>query len=371
LPADFFSTRPGCDFDRTGTACGNVWSSASIDPERGLLFIASSNCDTDDFPETVPPPPPMPPYDRALFALRLDGDAAWVWRPDEVDNADLSFGGVPNLFQINIGGAMRDVVGIGNKNGTYYAIDRDGVNEINGVTAQDPPESRNPMLPYWQTKVVQGGAIGGIIVSAAVVPPERKVFFSTAPGDTELEIFDPQRPTAHALNLEDGTIAWEKGKPEDKEDVFPSFAPTGAVPGVVFMGTLVVATINVFDSEDGTLLNQLDSTAQPTGVASVPAVAGGMLFVGGGSGELGRPRDCAADPFSAYCTALIDTPLSAFCVRGTLGCEEAPACNDGNPCTYDFREGGECRSENAADGLDCGANRGHCSAGQCVVQPAS
>jgi len=30
LPEDFFATRPGCDFDRTGTQCGNVWSSVAI-----------------------------------------------------------------------------------------------------------------------------------------------------------------------------------------------------------------------------------------------------------------------------------------------------------------------------------------------------
>jgi outer membrane protein assembly factor BamB len=27
LDASFFATRPGCDFDRTPTGCGNVWSS--------------------------------------------------------------------------------------------------------------------------------------------------------------------------------------------------------------------------------------------------------------------------------------------------------------------------------------------------------
>src|SRR5262249_4187830 len=73
LPADFFATRPGCNFDRTGTSCGNVWSSVALDARRGLLYIASSNCDTDNDPNTPDPSPPQPQYDEALFALHLDG----------------------------------------------------------------------------------------------------------------------------------------------------------------------------------------------------------------------------------------------------------------------------------------------------------
>ncbi len=61
------------------------------------------------------------------------------------------------------------MVGVGVKDGTYYLLDRDGVNESTGVVE-----------PYWQTKVVPGGAIGGIIASAAV--GEGKVLFSTAIG---------------------------------------------------------------------------------------------------------------------------------------------------------------------------------------------
>ena len=79
LPAGFSATRPGCDFPRRRTGCGNVWSSPALDPDRGWLFIASSNCDVDDDPATPPPTtdpddPTMPPYDEAVFALDLDGN---------------------------------------------------------------------------------------------------------------------------------------------------------------------------------------------------------------------------------------------------------------------------------------------------------
>jgi hypothetical protein len=101
-----------------------------------------------------------------------------------------------------------------------------------------------------------------------------------------------------------------------------------------------------------------------------------MMFTGGGVGELGRPRDCtlAANQFTAYCTAVVDTPLSAFCIRGTLGCEDEPSCNDNNPCTYDFRgDDGDCKAENAPDTIDCrtAGQNGRCSSGNCVPLPTA
>ena len=99
----------------------------------------------------------MPPYDEAIFALALDGTPAWRWRPREVDNLDYDFGAVPNLFTIDVDGTPRDVVGVGGKDGTYYVIDRDGVNARSGVSWDDPDPAG---LPYWATNVVPGGDAG-------------------------------------------------------------------------------------------------------------------------------------------------------------------------------------------------------------------
>ena len=43
LPADFFSTRPGCDHPRNKNGCGNVWSSPAVDVDRQQIFFGSSN----------------------------------------------------------------------------------------------------------------------------------------------------------------------------------------------------------------------------------------------------------------------------------------------------------------------------------------
>ncbi len=73
-----------------------------------------------------------------------------------------------------------DVVGIGNKDGTYYVVDRDGVND---PQRRQVERSRSVGLPYWATNVVPGGAIGGIIATASVDEATRRVFFSTAPAN--------------------------------------------------------------------------------------------------------------------------------------------------------------------------------------------
>lgn len=340
LPADFFATRPGCDHPRLGYGCGNVWSSPALDLRRGLLFTASSNCDTDLDPDTPEVAPPMPPHDEALFALHLDGSPAWIWRPREEDNDDLAFGAVPNLFEAEIGGAIREVVGIGNKDGTYYVLDRDGVNQLTGR-----------IEPYWSTNVVPGGPIGGIIGSASV--GEGAVVFSTGFG---FSISRPQKPSVHALNAGDGSIRWQDSAADT------SYAPCMGVPGLALCGGTPRPNINIFDRVAGTPLKSVQSAPVPSGVAAGATVVGGQMFVGAGTGAFNEGSDAERE-------ALRDTPLSAFCIEGTPGCVPN-TCSDGDVCTYDYRDRtGACVSEAGAEGLDCriGAVAGACRAGVCVV----
>lgn len=340
LPEDFFATRPGCDHPRLGYGCGNVWSSPALDLRRGLLFTASSNCDTDLNPNTPEVEPPMPPHDEALFALTLDGSPAWIWRPREEDNDDLAFGAVPNLFEAEIGGAVREVVGIGNKDGTYYVLDREGVNQLTGR-----------IEPYWQTNVVPGGPIGGIIGSASV--GEGTVVFSTGFG---FSISRPQKPSVHALDARDGSIRWQDSAADT------SYAPCMGAPGLAFCGGTPRPNINFYDRAGGTPLRSILTAPVPSGVAAGATVVGGQMFVGAGTGAFNEGGDAERE-------ARRDTPLSAFCVEGTAGCTPN-TCNDGDPCTYDYRDRtGTCVSEPGAEGLDCRVDGvlGACQAGACAV----
>ncbi len=303
LPAGFLATRPGCNFDRSPTGCGNVWASPAVDQVRQLLYFASSNCDTDLDGGTNQPPPPMPPYDEAIFALNYDGTPAWRWRPREVDNDDLAFGATPQLFTIDFGGGPREVVGVGNKDGTYYVIDRDGTNEVTSVAWNDFEPST---LPYWQTNLVPGGPAGGVIAPAAVDETAGRIYMSTAPGFDPL---NPQRPTVHALDIDDGSILWQNTA-EPNADA--SFAPTVGIPDLVFVGSVVGGNLRFYDTDTG---DKLGSRSIAFAIACGSTIVDGTLLLGGGIGEL------SANPASpAYIAAQIPHDITALCILGAADC---------------------------------------------------
>ena len=293
------------------------------------------------------------------MALRLDGTPAWHWKPRPTDAQDRDFGAVPNLFTIAVGGTSHDVVGEGGKDGTYYVIDREGVNAVSGARWDDADPSG---LPYWQTQVVPGGSAGGIIATAAVDEKARRVYFSTAPG-TFADIFTPQRPTVHALDLDTGAIVWENTA-EPNADA--SFAPTSAIPGVVFVGKELGAELRAYDADTGV---KLASVSVPMGftLASAPAVVDGTVILGAGAGE--RSDDPTDDGNIA---AHQPQNVTALCVAGTAGCDPAPhdRCDEGGSAPADAGALVAARSA-AAAACPCAAfdgARGHTHAGyvRCV-----
>lgn len=326
LPADFFATRAGCDADRTPTGCGNVWSSPAVDPVRQRLYTVSSNCDTDADPDTNRPGPAMPPYDEAIFALDFEGNAVWRWRPREVDSLDLAFGAVPNLFSIAGETGPIDVLGVGGKDGTYYVIDRDGVNERSGVAWNDADPSQ---LPYWRTRVVPGGAIGGVIASASVDEAARRVVFSTAPGVGVGDVSRPQRPIQHALDLDTGAVVWQSDGVAGTLCSDASYGPTTGAPGLAFTGAVRAPLLRVWDAAVGSVLFPddctdpfyLSETVFSNAVASAAAIVDGTVIVGTGIGtRSGDPHD-VGDQVSREPRAVV-----ALCVPGTRGCG---ACQNG------------------------------------------
>jgi polyvinyl alcohol dehydrogenase (cytochrome) len=292
LPAGFLASRDGCDFPRDRDGCGSTWSSAAVDARRKLLFFTSASCDEGDNTGA---------FEEAFVALRFDGTPAWRWRPRAIDTMDLDFGAVPNLFSIRVGGRRRDVVGAGGKDGTYYVIDRRGMNAVTHVRWDAADASG---LPYWRTNVVPGGSAGGIIGSAAVDERARRVYFSTAPGDDD-DIANPQRPTVHALDADTGAIVWQNTA-EDNADA--SFAPTLVIPGVVFAGNNLGGALRAYDAATGRKLASFPAGAS---LASAPGIVDGLVIVGSGTGSRGPDPTDIADIFARR-----PVDVTALCVPG-------------------------------------------------------
>ena len=313
LAPGFLATRPGCAFDRSGNGCSGVWSSAAVDAGRGLLFFATSACGGSAN---------ALPYEEAIVALHLDGTVAWRWKPRPTDTDDRDFGAVPNLFTVATGSVTYDVVGEGGKDGTYYVIDRDGVNRETGVRWDDPDPSA---VPYWRTNLVAGNGQGGIIGTPAVDETARRIYVSTAPGR---DTFNPQRPTVHALDADTGAIVWENTAEPDAD---ASFAPTSAIPGVVFVGKDLGGALRAYDARTGA---KLTSVTVGFTLASAPAVVDGTAILGAGSGEhTSDPTD------TSDVAAHIPQSVTALCAAGTPGCDPAPddACDEGGSAPGDAR----------------------------------
>jgi len=306
---DWFNTRRGCDHPRNRNGCGNVWSSAAVDFARGTLYFASSNCDSEEIDTTYRPGPIMPPHDEAVTALHFDGSLAWRWRPREIDNADLSFGAVPNLFTIETttipGGEpiSVEVLGIGNKDGTYYVMDRDGVNER---YTEQVVDYHSPEFPYWRTKVVPGGSFSGIIATAAVDEARAQVYFSSP----YQSFSNPQHPNVHALDINTGAIRWQR------DLSLGSFAPTSAIPGVVFTGS-VEGRLFAFAADTGEQLYASDILGSPS-ISSGVVVHDGIVLVGGGIGA--RYPVTGAFPETSTITSYTPNNVTALCVPGTASC---------------------------------------------------
>ncbi|MBK6512185.1 MAG: PQQ-like beta-propeller repeat protein [Haliea sp.] len=196
-----------------------------------------------------------------------------------------------------------DVVGVGSKDGTYYVMDREGINKR---YTEQVVDHRSADFLYWSTKVVPGGSFSGIIATAAVDQQRERVYFSSP----YQSLANPQRPNVHALAINTGEVVWQRELP------LGSFAPTSAIPGVVFTGD-VLTKIHAWDADTGEQLWSSPDIGN-TSVASGAVVNDGILFVGGGIGA--RHPITGAFPDTSTANSWIPNNITAFCVPGTANC---------------------------------------------------
>ena len=127
------------------TGGGGIWQTGSYDPETNLYIVGTGN--------------PFPGYDaefrpgdnlftNSAVALDVDtGDVAWYFQYTPNDSWDYDEVGVHMLYDLEIDGRMRKVVGHYGRNGFFYTLDRtDGsfikaeqyVNDLNWTAGINP-----------------------------------------------------------------------------------------------------------------------------------------------------------------------------------------------------------------------------------------
>ena len=257
------------ELNQAGRGCGSVWSSPTIDTVEGTVLLATANCNDDasEFSWNA--------HTEAVTALDLhDGHVRWTFQPHPPNRLDHDFGATPNIITVPATG--RRLVGIGNKDATYYAL--------------DPHTGAR----VWSTQVALPGdiqedfSIGGFIGSTATW--RGNVFGATAIGGP---------PWYHSLNGSTGRRRWAAV-------AGPSYAGSAVVNNVVFAGDLT-ATFKAFDARNGLPLYAFPVLGP---ISSAPAIAGDTIVIGTGTSSSDL---CAKDtPIDEPCSAAFDRTLGSL-----------------------------------------------------------
>ena len=233
-----------------GKAGGSaVWGSVAIDPKLNSIYFGTGN-----------------PFSRSLSALysysimSLDattGKLNWYYQVYHslLRGHDNDFGSTPDLFSVTISGVTYQAVGIGNKNGVYYVLDR----------------TNGKLLGSYPVGTGEGGITGvaGFYYPSGTVNPE---IFIPSSDDKKIhnkgvlgvvEALVPSTGTS-------GTSAWRFTTPGDID------GSVAVVPGAVLFGDVFGNLYGVSISSG----SQLWKTAIPFGVQAGVTVAEGHVFVG-------------------------------------------------------------------------------------------
>ena len=269
-----------------GPAGAPVWSAPTIDAKRGLIYVGTGNTYSGAAAAAS----------DAVVALGLSGKIEWIKQlfPKDVfisgcrahsDNPncadqsgpDYDFGNSPILAELAHG---RNIIVIGQKSGTGWALD---------------PDKRGEVL--WRYHAGAGGALGGIEWGTAV--DSQHAYFAVS------DIFSTAPGGLHAVNLQNGERAWFAPPAQPKCSASPrcnaaQAAAISVIPGAVFSGSND-GTLRAYSTKDGAILWEIETDREFHTVNGVPArgasmmgpgpvIAGAMLYVPSGYGAFGgRP----------------------------------------------------------------------------------
>jgi polyvinyl alcohol dehydrogenase (cytochrome) len=285
----------------TGSA---VWgSNPAIDAQRGQVYISTGNnysvpqpvldCVKHSIGDPKAEAACLPPEDHFDSIVALDmqtGAVRWATRAVPYDawtvgctpisssgancpspaGSDYDFGQAPALFTVKLNlGKSRDLVGVGQKSGQYWALDP-GTGAV-----------------VWVTQAGPGGAAGGLMWGSAV--DSLRVYTANANSDS---IPWPDRGGAtsgiwSSLNAATGKILWQTRPPDGGS----TSGPVTIVNGIVFGCSLDPAGhMYAMNAANGAILW---SFASGGSCLSGAAISDGMVYWGSGYSNfgLGTPND--------------------------------------------------------------------------------
>ena len=284
-----------------GPSGAGIWSSPTIDPQRGALYVATGDNYSD---------PPTNTSDAVLAMDLKTGKLLWsqqLTAGDSYNNScstpqrtncpstagpDADFGQPPIL--VDLDGGKRELV-VAQKSGMAYALE---------------PDQQGKVL--WRTRAGEGGKFGGSQWGSA--SDGRNVYVAIS-GQKIGVVRDAQSPRGFrfvldprdggglvALELTTGKIVWSAKPPAvcapTSTDCSPAqSAAVTVIPGVVFSGS-VDGHLRAYATQSGEIIWDMDTahtyeaanggTARGGSMdAAGPAVVNGMVFANSGYGQWG------------------------------------------------------------------------------------
>lgn len=285
---------------RFGPSGAGVWGTPTIDPKRGLIYIATG----DNFSA------PATETSDAIIALRLDtGKPVWqrqFTKGDVYTSGCVGANRSPNCPEGQLGPdhdfgssviiartrAGREILLAGQKSGMVHALDPDDHGAI-----------------IWQSRAGKGGVLGGIQwgmaadASHVYAAVSDVAFVAPKPGPTTVALLldKNQGGGLTAFRIEDGSKVWFAPPPDcpaEASRCSPSqSAALTAIPGAVLSGSLD-GHLRAFSTADGELLWDFDTVRDYKAANGAkgrggsldgpgPVIANGMLFVNSGYSRFG------------------------------------------------------------------------------------
>jgi polyvinyl alcohol dehydrogenase (cytochrome) len=275
------------DSNLPGYYTGNaVWSSSPvIDPVRGLLYFGTGNnytvpdgvCTEPD--QTNCTPSPADNYLDSIVAVKLkDGKVAWadrtidadLWTVPQPSGPDFDFGAGPNLFTTKnpVTGRSQQLLGIGQKSGTYWAVNPANGKVVWQTTAGPAGDGGNGGIEY-------GTATDGKRIYVAEADTAHKPYTLAGSGP-----YAGKTITAGswaALDPATGKILWQTPDPTGAVDT----SYVNVANGVVYAGSVDAVGTNMYalDAKTGRILWSFASGGSVSGGA---AISDGSVYWGSG-----------------------------------------------------------------------------------------
>ncbi|WP_460225293.1 outer membrane protein assembly factor BamB family protein [Aurantivibrio infirmus] len=281
-----------------GPSGAPIWNSPAVDEERGLIFVGTGESTSE----------PAHKNTDAIIAIDLnDGSIRWSFqatandifvmgcgrsgglncpKPEDTVMRDVDFGASMILGERSDGSR---ILLAGQKSGTVWALNPDSGELI------------------WRQDFGVGSPLGGIHWGIAYdgkhvyAPINRPAGFGSGPTE--------QKPGIHAVNVDDGTVAWtfaaepdcDEGRKQTAPACSSNYGLSGAptvIDGAVVSGSLD-GLLRVFDSTTGEVLYKFDTAKKFKTLNGVEANGGaidnasivatnGLLFVNSGYGMFGQ-----------------------------------------------------------------------------------